>query len=278
MEPSTAAARVGEGGADVASAGVRVVSVHSFRGGTGKSNLTANLAAQMALRGLRVGVIDTDIQSPGIHVLFGLDGAHIVSSLNDYLFRGVPIEQVARDVSPDGLPGRIYLIPSSVQPGEITRVLRDGYDPQQLVQGLRRFVDGLTLQALLVDTHPGLQEETLLSLVVADTLLVVLRPDQQDYEGTGITVHVARGLQVPRIALVVNKSPAAFDPALVRQRVENAYGCPVVAVLPHSDAMMLLASGGVFSLRHPHDVLTKAFAEVAAYVLDGRSEPARSDA
>jgi septum site-determining protein MinD len=249
----------------MANAKVRVVSVHSFRGGTGKSNLTANVAAQMAQRGLRVGVIDTDIQSPGIHILFGLRGDEITASLNDYLFRGVAI------VTPAGLPGRIYLIPSSVQPGEITRVLRDGYDPQKLVHGLREFIDRLDLQALLVDTHPGLQEETLLSLVVADTLLVVLRPDQQDYEGTGITVHVAMGLQVPRVALVVNKSPATLDAAVVQQRVEEAYTCPVVAVIAHSDALMTLASAGVFSLQHPDDPLNAAFAQIAGYVLDGHA-------
>lgn len=255
----------------MASRPVRVVSVHSFRGGTGKSNLTANLAAQFAQQGLQVGVIDTDVQSPGIHVLFGLSGEAITASLNDFLFDGIPIEQVARDVTPPGASGRIHLIPSSIQPGEITRVLRNGYDSQQLVSGLRQFVDALDLNVLLVDTHPGLQEETLLSLVVADTVLVVLRPDQQDYEGTGVTVHVARGLQVPRVALVVNKSPAAFDPLLVRQRVEQAYECPVVEVLPHSDEMMTLASAGVYSLEHPNDELTAAFGRVANYVLDGQS-------
>ena len=49
----------------------KIISVHSFRGGTGKSNTTANVTALLAREGLRVGVIDTDIQSPGIHVLFG---------------------------------------------------------------------------------------------------------------------------------------------------------------------------------------------------------------
>lgn len=51
----------------------KIVSVHSFRGGTGKSNVTANLATLTALEGLRVGIVDTDVQSPGIHVLFGFD-------------------------------------------------------------------------------------------------------------------------------------------------------------------------------------------------------------
>jgi MinD-like ATPase involved in chromosome partitioning or flagellar assembly len=39
----------------------RIVCVHSFRGGTGKSNTTANLAATIARQGRRVGIVDTDI-------------------------------------------------------------------------------------------------------------------------------------------------------------------------------------------------------------------------
>ena len=38
----------------------KIVSIHSFRGGTGKSNTTANLAALLAIEGRRVGVVDTD--------------------------------------------------------------------------------------------------------------------------------------------------------------------------------------------------------------------------
>jgi len=60
-----------------------IVSIHSFRGGTGKSNMTANLATLLAASGRRVAVIDTDIQSPGIHVLFGLAGDVVAASLND---------------------------------------------------------------------------------------------------------------------------------------------------------------------------------------------------
>jgi predicted cupin superfamily sugar epimerase len=63
-----------------------IISVHSFRGGTGKSNTSANLAALYAMDGLRVGVVDTDIQSPGIHVIFGLDEDEAPYSLNDYLW------------------------------------------------------------------------------------------------------------------------------------------------------------------------------------------------
>ncbi len=63
----------------------KIISTHSFRGGTGKSNLTANLAVTVASGGKRVGIIDTDIQSPGVHVLFGLETETVGKTLNDYL-------------------------------------------------------------------------------------------------------------------------------------------------------------------------------------------------
>ena len=202
----------------------QIVSVHSFRGGTGKSNTTANLAASVALTGRRVGVIDADIQSPGIHVLFGIAGEDVTASLNDFLWHDRDIREIARDVTDRAaiqLPGAIFLIPSSMKPGEIARVLREGYDAERLTQGIRRLVDELKLDVLFIDTHPGLNEETLLSLVISDVLVIIMRPDKQDYEGTGITARVARELEVPRVMIVVNKAPQDLDFGAVAERVHS---------------------------------------------------------
>src|SRR5512143_1703265 len=102
----------------------KIISLHSFRGGTGKSNTTANIAALLASDGCSVGVVDTDIQSPGIHILFGLAGEQISHALNDYLWGKCDITQAAHDVTLNlgsDVKGKVYLIPSSIQPGEITR-------------------------------------------------------------------------------------------------------------------------------------------------------------
>jgi MinD-like ATPase involved in chromosome partitioning or flagellar assembly len=64
----------------------KIISIHSFRGGTGKSNSTANIASLLASDGLRVGIVDTDIQSPGIHVVFGMNEDDMQYSLNDNLW------------------------------------------------------------------------------------------------------------------------------------------------------------------------------------------------
>lgn len=244
----------------------RIISIHSFRGGTGKSNIAANVASLLAADGHRVGVIDTDIQSPGIHVLFGLEGAEIAASLNDYLWQEADITEVALDVTPDfgrRIEGRLFLIPSSTRPGQIARVLREGYDAERLTRGLRDLVDRLELDVLIIDTHPGLNEETLLSLIISHLLVVVLRPDKQDYEGTGITMAVARQLQVPGQIIVVNKAPTHLEPEAIKLNVQRTYQCDVAAVVPHSDALMSLASEGIFAIHHPDHLLTGLFRQIA---------------
>lgn len=251
----------------------RIISVHSFRGGTGKSNTIANAAALLAARGLRVGVVDTDIQSPGIHVLFGLDESAIGHSLNDYLWGKCEIRDAAVEVTPalrslsPRLRGAVFLIPSSIKAGEIARILREGYDVGLLNDGFQRLLIDLRLDVLMIDTHPGLNEETLLSIAISDTLVILLRPDSQDYQGTGVTVEVARKLDVPDLLMVVNKVPPSFDDAEVQGRVEQTYNCPVAAILPHSDEMMTLASSGIFVLRYPEHPVTDRFQRLAASLM-----------
>jgi len=244
----------------------KIIAIHSFRGGTGKSNTCANVASLLAAEGKRIGVVDTDIQSPGIHILFGLRGEEIGASLNDYLWHGADIKQIALDVTPSqnaASEGRIFLIPSSVKPGEISRVLREGYDAQKLTRGFGKLVETLALDFLVIDTHPGLNEETLLSLVISNSLVIVMRPDQQDYEGTGITIQVAKQLGVPHMMLVVNKAPLILEPEAVKTKVEATYGVEVAAVLPHSDEMLNLASEGIFAQRFPDHPITAKFHQIA---------------
>jgi MinD-like ATPase involved in chromosome partitioning or flagellar assembly len=190
--------------------------------------------------------------------------------LNDYLWGKCAIEEAAQDVTAKlGAPikGQIYLIPSSIKAGEIARVLREGYDVGLLNDGFHDLVENLNLDVLMIDTHPGLNEETLLSIAISDALVIILRPDSQDYQGTGVTVEVARKLNVPRLLLLVNKVPEVFNFADVQKRVEETYNSEVAAVLPHSDEMMALASSGIFVLRYPDHKVTQSLKQVAAKLM-----------
>ena len=249
-----------------------VISVHSFRGGTGKSTSTANLAGQLAAGGARVAVIDTDIQSPGIHVLFGfaddLDG-----TLNDYLWGKSPIKDVAHDVTsviaattPIADGGALFLVPSSMKAGDIARVLREGYDVGTLNDGFRDLAKDLALDYLLIDTHPGLNEETLLSITISDILLLILRPDRQDFQGTAVTVDVARKLGVPALYLIVNMVPTDIDVADLESQMTAAYSSETAAILPFSEEVVDNASGGLFSLVNPDHAWSEQFRRIATRV------------
>lgn len=244
--------------------------MHSFRGGTGKSNATANVASLLALQGQRVGIVDTDIQSPGIHAIFGLDEEQIRHSLNDYLWGRCTIEDTAHDVSAAlhrGNPfvpnAALYLIPSALRAGEIAKVLREGYDVGLLNEGLKALIARLALDYLLIDTHPGLNEETLLSMCLSDVLVLLLRPDRQDYQGTAVAVEVARKLDVPRMLLVINKVLPALDPAATRRQAEETYNVPVAGVLPLSEDLVRLGSSDVFCLAFPAHPVTAELRTIA---------------
>ena len=51
--------------------------------------------------------------------------------------------------------------------------------------------------------------------------------------------------------LVVNKVPPGLDEEVVRQRVEEAYDCPIAAVIPHDDDLMRMASEAPFVAATP---------------------------
>ncbi len=237
----------------------KLVAVHSFRGGTGKSNTAANVAALLASEGARVAIVDTDIQSPGIHVLFGL-GNTDGPTLNDYLWERSSIRDVTVDVSDRIVAhnaitgdGRLYLVRSSVSASDIARVLHDGYDIGRLKAGFEDLSAELDLDFLIIDTHPGLNEETLLSVMISDIMLVILRPDHQDFEGTAVTVGVARRLKIPELLLVLNKVPSGVHLDHLRQQMMETYDAETVAILPLSEEVIRNASGDLFALAQPDD-------------------------
>jgi MinD-like ATPase involved in chromosome partitioning or flagellar assembly len=242
-----------------------------LRGGTGKSNLTANLACAVAARGHRVGVIDTDIASPGIHVLFGVDESKLAYTLNDYLWGTCPIEKAAVALpdtfvslaAPGAAAGALYLVPASIDTGEIARILHDGYDVGLLNDGILSLINHFKLDYVFVDTHPGVNEETLLSIAISDFTLLILRPDQQDFQGTAVTVELARQLEVKNMMLVVNKAHSATDKAALKRLVEEKLQTPVGEIIMLSDDMVQFGSGGLYCVQFPGHAYSEAVGRIA---------------
>lgn len=249
----------------------RIIAVHSYRGGTGKTHFSANLATALASLGQRVAVVDADVPSPGIHNLFSVDPERTTHTLNHFLWGEAPIEAAAVDVAiAAGISegnGRLWLVPSSAKADDIARILKDGYDVRRLNDGLKALARELELDFLFIDTHPGLSKETFLSMAIAHQVVLVLRPDKQDYQGTAVTLDVARQLRVRNLALVINKVHRGLDPDELRARVEQTYSAPVAGVFPLSEDVARLASSGVFCARNRDHPVSRELERVAAAIL-----------
>ena len=241
--------------------------VHSFHRGVGRSSITANLSHLLAVRGQRVGIIDTDTKAPAIHCMFGVNEQDLDFSFNDYLLGQCDIEQCAHNITGtvrNKSQGQLFLIPAKLKVGQAARILSDPQDAHLLNTGCQKLIEKLKLDVLLIDTQPGLSDEALISVTVSDTLVIILRLNASDYHGTGVTVDVVRKLDVPRVVLIVNEAPANFDHEEISAELERTYNCEVAAVLPHVEEMMALASNDIFARRYPDHTVTQTLAAAAA--------------
>jgi septum site-determining protein MinD len=243
-----------------------IVTFHSFRHGVGKSSLISNLAVLLALQGRRVALIDTDFQTPSIHLFFGLSDEEIPHALNDYLWNKCDILSTAQDVTPrlaSNIDGKLFVIPASDKIADIMQIIRTPPNIDRYTDGLEKLEKELGLDILLVDTPAGLNENTLQAIAVSNAVVLVLHPDKHDFQGTAVTVDTARRLQVPVIHLVLNDVSDTLDVEDARVQLEQTYHCGGGTVLRHTEELMTLSGSQPFVICYPEHPLTARIKELA---------------
>jgi MinD-like ATPase involved in chromosome partitioning or flagellar assembly len=249
----------------------RSIAVHSFKGGTGKTTITANLAVALVSRGKNVGVMDMDLEGPGLHVLFNVNTDQIAYTLNDVLLDKARADEAALPMNDRlGLKsgGMLYFSPASTKIEEMLRTLRTGFEVESFSKAVAKLQDQFELDYLLIDTHPGLENDTLLAMGVCDHLLIVSRLDQQDIFGTGVLVKVASSLG-KSTHLVVNMIPAGLQPSQASKLADGIgeqFHTPVVGWFPFSDEVQRSLSRSVFILAERRHSMTAKFQELARQV------------
>lgn len=250
----------------------RTIVVHSHRGGTGKSSVLANLALLIAAEGRRVGVVDTDIQSPTLDLLFRLGPG---ASLADYLLGRCEIEAAAQQVG-DGslLGGGLYVVPARTGTAALREIMTSGYDVGLLPEGFDRLAEHFALDVLLLDTHAGLNNESVTAMASADVLMIMARADRIDLSGVEETIALAGRLPCRR-TLVLSMAPEGLDRDEARRRTEEVYGAPLAGILPYSPEMAALYGERIFAEAHPDHPMVGEFRTIIS-ALDARDEVSRA--
>jgi septum site-determining protein MinD len=189
----------------------KIISIHSFQGGVGKSSILHQLAIALSKEN-KVGCIDGDFQSPSFYHLFGVSPNTVSHYLLDYLSENGEENDTPREEK------GLSLFFSSPKAVDIVKFLREKYNPPLFVQKIKELPLKRNLDYLLIDTHSGINEENLLFLSVSDVACIVLDSKGSDDSGPLGIAEIAKKMNVPKIVFLTNGS----DPQSRIEKRENA--------------------------------------------------------
>jgi MinD-like ATPase involved in chromosome partitioning or flagellar assembly len=242
-----------------------IIMLHSFRRGVGRTLVAANLAATIAAQGYRVGLVDADFELPEIHLVFNLDQTRNRPTLNDVLWKADKIDQATTDVSAV-LPtdsGCLFIVQAASQPQDISAALHAPLNMEVFSAAMDHLIETNRLDYLLIDCSAGLDEKTMPMLALADTLLVLLRPDQQEYQGTALLVEIGSRLNIPHVYVVTNEVSDSLDRASIIEEVRRVFHAECIAILPHQDLPALHKQDALMVFNQPDNQISLEIKKLA---------------
>jgi len=248
----------------------RIIAVHSYKGGTGKTLLSVNLAAAFAKNGKNVCVFDLDFRAPSLFAILKVETAEYWA--NDYLNNIVDVDKVLVDLSGKvSEKGKFY----AALANPATEAMRDmsSKDRKWEMRALGRL---LALKETLLknekfdyiffDTSPGIQYSSINAIVAADLVIVATTGDRSDVDGTKRMLQELYNLFEKKTVLVLNKSldaSATARKAEMSAKVKDAYQVPLLGVVPCFCEVLRAEGNFIFPKDKPDHPFTKILSEMA---------------
>lgn len=244
-----------------------IVLVLSGKGGVGKSSVAVNLAAGLAARGLRVGLLDVDIHGPSVPKLLGIESARLAAS--DEKLLPVDYSDHLRVMSIG------FLINDRNDPVVWRGPLKYG-----VIRQFLRDVDWGELDFLIVDSPPGTGDEPLSVCQLipgASGAVIVTTPQDVALLDVRKSITFCKKLNMPVLGVVENmsgmtcphcgKSIDVFGSGGGRKMAEDM-GVPFIGSIPLDGEVVLSGDGGVplFSDNAGESPVRKSFEKIVDFI------------
>lgn len=253
----------------------KIIAVHSYKGGTGKTSLSTNLAATFARRGKKVCLMDLDFRAPSLHAIFKTQ--NLDYWLNDYLNGICEIDKVLFDATKEhGNGGKLMV--GLANPS--TEAIRDmtAKDRKWEMKALGRLLalrsailnDG-GFDFIIFDTSPGLQYSSINAIVAADVVLVVTSLDASDINGSQRMTSELYDLFEKKTGILINKVIADYlsskeEVKKFNKRIKEIHSLPVLATIPCFCEVLRAAGNFIFSEERPEHPFTETLENLATKV------------
>ena len=244
----------------------RVWGISSGKGGVGKSSVTVNLAAALAQRGFKVGVLDADVYGHSIPRLFGIEGQRPTAIDQTFIpveVRGIKVVSIEM-FKPDRADPVAYRGPLLHR--VLEQLLSDAYWGD--------------LDFLLLDLPPGTGDIaiSLGQLIPASEIIVVTTPQAAAAEVAERAGRIAHQLKQHIVGVIENMS--AYEDSLTgakvalfgegggaetARRLSTLVGAdvPLVAQIPFDQELREGGDeGSPIVWRNPESTAAQAFFEV----------------
>jgi chromosome partitioning protein len=164
-------------------AATRVMTVANQKGGVGKTTTTVNIAAALALHGLKVLVVDLDPQGNASTAL-GINHSVGTPSVYDVLLGGRPISEIATKVD---FVDTLWCLPATLDLAgadiELTSQVAREYRLQRALNDYLQAIGPNALDYVLIDCPPSLGLLTLNALVAGREMLIPIQCEFYALEG-----------------------------------------------------------------------------------------------
>lgn len=252
---------------------VKMISIHSSRGGTGKSLISSNIATILASEGRNVALLDFDFRAPSLLTIFQAKRS-AMNWVNDYLDGKARLEDIMVDMTDKyKTKGKLYV--GFANPS--MRAMREiaSKDRKWQMRALRRLMamkgelaDKLGVEIVVADTSPGVQYSSVNAVVSADVAVIVSTMDILDLEGVQSMVE---DLYVPfekKTYIIVNKARPHMlvseeSKRTLLEDISSKFSQPLIAIIPCYCDLLLAERVSLFIIDHPEHPFTWALREVA---------------
>lgn len=250
----------------------KIIAVHSYKGGTGKTLMSVNLAATFAKQGKKVALFDLDFRAPSLFAILKSENAE--TWFNDYLNNICEINKVMLDLSAK-IPGGGKFYAGLANPS--TEAIRDmsSKDRKWEMRALGRLLslrntllNEQKFDYLIFDTSPGLQYSSINAIVTADFVVVTTTGDRSDVNGTKRMLAELYNLFEKKTGLVINKvlDTSKSKSAELAKKVKETYQVPLLGAVPCFCEILRAEGNFIFPQDKPDHPFTKLLAEMAARI------------